>query len=374
MTPPRDPVAAVTHQDPYPYYAELVACRPLYRDDALGLWVASSAAAVRAVLSHPAGRVRPPAEPVPAAIVGSPAGDIFRRLIRMNDGVAHDCMKRAVSATLDAVDPARIDVISRERAHALVAALAPQHDVRQLTDFAFQLTAEVVASLLGAERDSIAAVAGWTKNFVGGIAPGAPRDVVQRGRAAAAHLLDIGAELQAGGGLVTALSRRAPDDPAAAVANALGLLSQAYEATTGLIGNTLLALARHAPRNASMPALVREVARHDSPVQNTRRFLAEDAAVMGARMEAGDGVLVVLAAANRDPAVNPDAAAFDPGRVSPVVFTFGTETHACPGSAIATAIAGAAVETLLDAGLQLERLTAGVSYRPSGNVRVPVFG
>lgn len=30
LPPPRDPVAAVTHPDPYPYYAGLVAQRPLY--------------------------------------------------------------------------------------------------------------------------------------------------------------------------------------------------------------------------------------------------------------------------------------------------------------------------------------------------------
>ncbi len=43
MTFPADPIAAVIHPDPYPYYADLVARRPLYRDAALGLWVAASA-------------------------------------------------------------------------------------------------------------------------------------------------------------------------------------------------------------------------------------------------------------------------------------------------------------------------------------------
>ena len=60
LPPPRDPVAAVTHPDPYPYYAELVAQRPLYRDESLGLWVASSAQAVTAVLTSDICRVRPP--------------------------------------------------------------------------------------------------------------------------------------------------------------------------------------------------------------------------------------------------------------------------------------------------------------------------
>ncbi|HEV8141500.1 MAG TPA: cytochrome P450, partial [Methylomirabilota bacterium] len=83
VTPPSDPVAAVTHPDPYAYYADLVAHRPLYRDESLGLWVASSAAAVTAVLTNDRCRVRPTAEPIPVALVGSTAAEIFRHLVRM---------------------------------------------------------------------------------------------------------------------------------------------------------------------------------------------------------------------------------------------------------------------------------------------------
>lgn len=74
MTPPRHPIAAVTHADPYPYYAQLVARAPVYRDEALDRWVASSADAVTAVLSSDLCRVRPPTEPVPRALLGSRAG------------------------------------------------------------------------------------------------------------------------------------------------------------------------------------------------------------------------------------------------------------------------------------------------------------
>ena len=78
LPPPRDPVSAVTHPDPYPYYAELVATRPFYKDELQGYWVASSAEAVTAALMSDRLRVRPPGEPVPPALRGSPAGEIFR--------------------------------------------------------------------------------------------------------------------------------------------------------------------------------------------------------------------------------------------------------------------------------------------------------
>src|SRR6266567_128919 len=70
---PGNPIAAVTHPDPYPCYADLVATTPLYRDDTLGLWVATSAEVVLAVLTSDLCRVRPAAEPVPKALLGSPA-------------------------------------------------------------------------------------------------------------------------------------------------------------------------------------------------------------------------------------------------------------------------------------------------------------
>src|SRR5262249_59727337 len=119
------------------------------------------------------------------------------------------------------------------------------------------------------------------------------------GKAAAMHLADS----------FRGLLGRATLDTV--VANRIGYLSQAYEATAGLIGNTLVALGRHdeardraASERGYLTAVIREVARHDPPVQNTRRFLAGSGSVAGQDMADGDAVLVVVGAANRDPAAN----------------------------------------------------------------------
>jgi len=70
-------------------------------------------------------------------------------------------------------------------------------------------------------------------------------------------------------------------------------------------------------------------------------------------------VLVVLAAANRDPAANPEPARFDPLRRDRQAFTFGVGPHACPGEAMATAIAEAGVERLLACACGGKRWPAG---------------
>ena len=91
-------------------------------------------------------------------------------------------------------------------------------------------------------------------------------------------------------------------------------------------------------------------------------------------IEPGESVLVLLAAANRDPAVNPDPAEFRPGRPAPALFTFGAAGHGCPGESLALGIATAVLDAILDAGWQpAEARPLSVAYRPSGNIRVPLL-
>jgi cytochrome P450 len=382
---PGDPLGAVTHPDPYPYYADLVATRPIYRDEALRLWVAAGADAVTEVLGHSACLVRPPTEPVPGALRGSAAGTIFGRLVRMNDGARHSTLKPAVAAVSAPLATAVRGPAGRWADH-LISELKPAGDPARLNEFAFSLPAYVLASPLGVAPGALAHVAVLVRDFASGIAPAATAEQLVRGGEAAGELLDTFRGLLGARGAAPAstllgeLERELagtgvePDD---VVANGIGFLSQALEATAGLIGNTLVTLGRlmsRAPHaDPDLEAFVREVARYDPPVQNTRRFVARDATIAGHAMRAGDVVLVVLAAANRDPRVNPEPSRFDPLRPSPRSFTFGSGPHACPGEAIATAIAAAGVRALLADGVEPAPLAAGVSYRPSANTRVPIF-
>jgi cytochrome P450 len=376
---PSDPIAAVTHPDPYPYYAHLVAEAPLYRDEALGLWVASSAAAVTAALSDDGlCRVRPAAEPVPRALVGSPAGEIFGRLVRMTDGQDRCPLKNAVSAALVSVDGPAAAEVSGWWARALAAETGPEASPGAISRFAFDLPSYVVLSLLGVPADRLAEAARWTAAFALSFSPIAGPEQIEEGKVAARRILDLLRSLVTEQGLMATLLQEARrfgrDDPEAVVANAAGFLFQAYEATAGLIGNTLLALARHPEIEwDDLRSVVQEVQRYDPSVQNTRRFLARSGVVAGQEMKEGDVILVVLAAANRDPTANPQPNRFDPGRQDRRLFTFGAGPHACPGQALATTIATAGVEALLHTGVDPERLAETVTYRRSGNIRIPVF-
>lgn len=377
MQPPSDPVAAVTHPDPYPYYAALRQ-RPFDWDEALGLWVAASAEDALAVLASPACRVRPPSEPVPRPLLGGAVGALFGRLVRMTDGDAQARAKRAVAAALDV--PA--ETLAAE-ARRWSVALAP--DRARLDAFFFALQMHVVGALLGFAPDRLPEIAERMRDIVTAIAPGATPEAVGRGHEAAAGMVALTeALIQADGDglarrLRDAAEREGGVDAAAVTANAVGFLFQTHDANAGLLGNAVVALgARPELRRAVtadralLPGLVQEVLRYDPPAQNTRRFVAEDTEIASRSLRAGDAILVVIAAANRDPALNPDPDRFDPDRTDRRLLTFGHGRHACPGDTIAAAIAVAGLDALLDRLPAWPERPAG--YRPSPNVRIPRFG
>src|SRR6185436_10035999 len=94
----------------------------------------------------------------------------------------------------------------------------------------------------------------------------------------------------------------------------IGLLFAAgHETTANLIGNGLLALHRSPDQLALLkrqPELitnaVEELLRYDSSVQMTGRAAVADFEIGGQTVAKGEQVMLLLGAANRDPAVYPD--------------------------------------------------------------------
>ncbi len=357
-----DPIAAVTHEQPYPYYAQLAARPGLHYDNTLKLWVAAHPAAVRDVMTHPHCRVRPVTEPVPAAIAGGAAGFVFGELVRMNDGARHAAPKLALQRALGSLDPALVQRTAQECA-ATLARRYPVRTAEGLSAWQCAVPVQTVAHLLG--FGDAAQVAGWMGEFVACLSPLSSAEQLQRAHGAAQALLDsLRSLVQSGparpGSLLSLVLAEAEaagwNRSDALLANLAGLLSQTYEATAGLIGNAIVALADGMPPESGLEALVLQVLRDDPPIHNTRRFMAEDAVVCNTPLQAGQGILVVLAAAGRAPGTP--------------LFTYGHGVHACPGQALSQAIACAALEVLLASG-PLPPLAW--RYRPSVNARIPMF-
>lgn len=379
---PVDPVAAVTHADPYAYYAALREGPPLAWNEKLRLWVASRADVVEQVLlAHGALRVRPAAEPVPRAIAGSAAGEVFGHLVRMNDGVAHQAHRPALQRAL-----AGLDLNAVHAAALQVAKRVPEQ--QPLSDALFSMPVQSVAHLLGFGGDALPQVDRWMRDFVACLSPLSTPEQLARASAAAGELMTRFEALAAntpprhGTLLAAVLAESAGDAPLSRslLANLVGLLSQTCDATAGLVGNSLIALMRDPSLRPSartrdgLQAIVEETARHDPSVHNTRRFAAEAVTIAGTSLAAGDAVLVLLASANRDPSFNPDPDRFIPVRARRRMLGFGHGMHACPGQALACTLAAASLAALLGRAPDLDaQHLRGWRYRPSANARIPVF-
>jgi cytochrome P450 len=105
------------------------------------------------------------------------------------------------------------------------------------------------------------------------------------------------------------------------------------------------------------------------PVQATVRTATQDQLIGGVEIAAGQQALVVIAAANRDPAVfdNPDQ--FRLGRSGPAPLTFGYGAHYCLGAALARLEITIALPQIL---ARKPRLAGAVTWRDTPAIRGPL--
>ena len=356
---PADPFSAVTHVAPYGYYRRLADGPPLRFEASLDCWLATGSAGVRAVLGHPACRVRPLDLAVPHNLAGTPCGVIFAELVRMNEGERHAVPKQVLARALGHVDLARL--------HGRVMQMAGDRvpgSAAQLNEAIFELPLFAMADLLGFAPAQWPALAAWTRAFVACLSPLSNGEQLAGAHEAADALLHgFTALLREGqalpGSLLHDIVSGADAMGGGMLANLVGLLSQTCDATAGLLGNAIVALRaqpelstqlRAAPQRWS--AMLHEVSRHDPAIHNTRRYTADAVELLGVRIPAGQMILVVLAS----------AAQAESG--------FGHGRHACPGQSIAQTIATACLQAWAD---ELAHLPLAWSYRPSQNARIPVF-
>ncbi|MET7303035.1 cytochrome P450 [Embleya sp. NPDC005575] len=162
--------------------------------------------------------------------------------------------------------------------------------------------------------------------------------------------------------LIGALVRLRDEDPEQAIgdaeliANLVLLLVAGFETTTNLLGNGLALLGEHpdvraalADRTLPVADFVEEVLRYDSPIQLTSRIALRDGlSVDGVPVPRFGEVLVLIGAANRDPARYREPQRFDPWRAGNGSLSFGSGIHFCVGAMLARLEAAVAFSRLLD--------------------------
>lgn len=201
-------------------------------------------------------------------------------------------------------------------------------------------------------------------------------------RASFQALLDRAAR-EPGDDLTSALvAQQGEQITATELSSLVGLLLLAgFETTVNAIGNGVRALLADReqwellvqdPSRAS--AAVEEVLRYDPPVQQTARVLlstADPVELAGVRVPPGQWVVLMLAAANRDPAVFDEPGRFDitrPNADHHLAFSGGI--HYCLGAALARMELAAAFRALAIRFPRLQ-IAAPVRMRPGTTLRGP---
>jgi len=131
------------------------------------------------------------------------------------------------------------------------------------------------------------------------------------------------------------------------------LLIAGHETTVNLIANAILALLRHREHWTALasdaelaPTIIEETLRYDPPVQLAGRIAGADMTIGGIDIPKGDNMMLLFAAAHRDPLVTDRPDDFDPTRDTVRHMAFGKGPHFCLGAPLArleTAVALSAV-------------------------------
>ena len=265
------------------------------------------------------------------------------------DPPRHHELRRMVSRaftprTVDALTPAIEAHTSR-----LLDRLTTSSDF--VAEFAYPLPIATLAALLGVSDARKADFVRWTDVITSFFGQPEARPAFEE---AVSELREYLRTVPAADGIVAAL--RESGLTADEIVNlAALLLINGHDTTKTLLVNTVLCLASDPSALAAVRAepdlvtsTIEEVLRLKPSAGGTDRFTTRAGVLGGKPFDAGQRIIVSIAAANRDPAVFRDPDTFDVRRTENPHLSFGHGIHFCLGAHLARRQAVVALRALLD--------------------------
>jgi cytochrome P450 len=368
-------------EDPYDLWATLQKESPVHWDPKLEAFLVSRYEDVVAVLrdaqtfSSAVGAMSapPPLEAIQIIASGLPPANTLITADPPEHGKYRKLVARAFT-------PRRVEKLREhvtQLAHELVDSFIADGEVELLSQFAAPFPLIIIAEQLGVPSSRIGDFKKWSDaymDFIGGLASEA------RSIECARHIIECQEYFTARLDEV----RNDPDDTMLGVmvtakldggrtlneAEMASILAQfmlaGNETTTASIAATWQYLIEQPTAQEEVradrslvPAVMEEVFRLESPVQNIFRCTTTDTEIAGVAIPASTKIGVMYGAANHDPSVFPDPRRLDPHR--PNVrehLAFGHGNHYCIGAGLARLEGEVALNVLLDR-LENPRFTPG---------------
>ncbi|KOV06568.1 cytochrome P450 [Streptomyces sp. MMS21 TC-5] len=359
--------------DPYPAYAWLRENSPVHRTklpSGVEAWLVTRYADARQALAdqrlskNPAHHAEPAHAKGKTGIPGERKAELMTHLLNI-DPPDHTRLRRLVSK---AFTPRRVaEFAPRVQALTdhLIDGFAGRGEADLIHEFAFPLPIYAICEMLGVPREDQDDFRDWAGMMIrhgGGPRGGVARSVKQM-RTYLGELIhrkrdDLGDDLISD--LIRASDHGDHLTEGEATAMAFILLFAGFETTVNLIGNGVHSLFMNpgqrerlqnslaAGESGLLATGVEELLRYDGPVElATWRFATESLTLGGERVETGDPVLVVLAAADRDPERFADPDTLDLSRADNQHLGYGHGIHYCLGAPLARLEGQTALATLL---------------------------
>ncbi|MGH2759624.1 MAG: cytochrome P450 [Actinomycetota bacterium] len=308
------------------------------------------------------------------------------------DGADHERLRGLVSK----VFTPRVIGGLRDRVQALANELLDSAEARGhmdlIADYAYSLPVTIICELLGVPVEDRADFRQWTAQAARSLDPARNEEeadeMIRAGRDAAkkfgSYFTNIvqGRRSHPQDDLVTALINAQEGEDRLATDELLStfvlLLVAGHETTTNLIGNGVLALLRNPAELETLRAdlgsepmrlAVEELLRYEPPVAGVVRIASDDVPFAGTVIPKGHDVIVLIAAANRDPAQFPDPDRLDIRRSDNRHLTFSGGPHFCLGAPLARLEGQIAIATLLRRFPSIELKTDEPEWRETFTLR-----
>jgi cytochrome P450 len=346
--------------DPFPHYAAVRAAGRVV-DNGIVLNTAHHDLATAILRSPDFGVVGGPSGQAPAALrlavaAGGrgPLGPVEPPSMLATDPPDHTRYRKLVTRAFSAKAVAALRSRTEEIATELLDGMAAKGSSADLIeDYASLLPATVIAEMLGAPLEMRRQFLHWGEGAALSLDAGltwaqfrrSERDIKALQEWMEGHFAHV--RRHPGDNILSALvhahddGERLTEDELTSIA--MLLLAAGFETTVNLIGNGVGLLTAHPDQLALLraepqhwPRAVDEILRVDSPVQRTGRVAHRDTEVAGKRFRKDRVIVVMLGAANRDPAVFTDPDRFDVTRANAGDhLSFSSGAHFCLGAALA---------------------------------------
>lgn len=395
-----NPLARGFLDDPYAQYRRLQERDPVHRSRLIGGWVLTRYADIMPVLADTSFLAddrklptydRQRQQLVKAGIVEADEEETATML--RSDPPDHTRLRSLVSK---AFTPRAIENL-QPRIEAIVNELLDEAEgdgqMEVMRDLAYPLPVIVIAELIGVPAEDRDQLKHWSDEIVRALLGVPNMEDMRRSVTASnemnAYIAGIAEERrrEPREDLLSALLAAEEQGDKLSMDEVLStvllILVAGHETTTNLIGNGLLALLRNPDQLALLrddPALIQstveELLRYDSPVQATARFSAEERQIDGHTAKPWEQIVLLLGAANRDPAqfTNPERLDITRDEGPPLSFSHGI--HFCLGAPLARIEGQAALSALVqrypDLRLDSERVEWGEGIILRGLKALPV--